>query len=440
MSGKHDRFYNEKLECLPKKELRELQTKKLRQVIHYVYENSPYYRRVLDSAGLKPGDLGGIADLQKAKLFTTKDDLRDNYPYGMLAVPRNQVAEMHATSGTTGTPTLGLHSAQDLERWGEVAARSLAMSGLGPEDVFQITPSLGMFSGGFGFYHGARKIGCTIIPSGAGFSKRQIEFMTSFGTTMFSAIVSYGFRLAEVAAEMGVDPRKDTKVRKGSFGSEIWTREMKRKLADLWDMEPYDIYGSTELCGPGVGNDCFAHDGLHIWEDHFATEVVDPKTGEVVGPEEEGELVFTTLSREAMPLLRYRSRDISELLDQSSCECGRTHQKYSEIRGRADDMLKLSGVNFWPSEVETILLRRSDLGTEYQIHVARINSTDSMTITVEAKDSTIEPATKENLAKSLEKELHDILLFTPKVSVVEPNTLPRVEVGKARRVFDDRSV
>ena len=407
--------------------------------MHYVYENSIFYKRALDSAGLKPNDIRDISVLQNAKFFTTKEDLRVNYPFGMLAVPRNRVVEMHATSGTTGTPTLGLHTAKDIEEWGEISARSLVMSGMGKDDVFQITPSLGMFSGGFGFYHGARKIGCTIVPSGAGFSKRQSEFMVHFGTTVFSAIVSYGFRLAEVATEMGIDPRKDTKVRRGIFGSEIWTKEMKRKMSNLWDLDPYDIYGSTELCGPGVGNDCYVHDGLHIWQDHFITEVVDPKTGELLGPEEEGELVFTTLSKEAMPLLRYRSKDISSLMDQITCDCGRTHQKFSEIRGRADDMLKVSGVNFWPSEVETILLRRDDLGSEYQIRVSRVNSTDRMSITVEARETGIDDHVRQKLASALGKDLHDVLLFTPEVTVVDPNTLPRVEVGKAKRVFDDRS-
>ncbi len=416
-----------------------MQEARLREAVHFAYQNSQFYRRVLDRAGLKPHNITGISDLQKAQIFTTKDDLRENYPFGMLSVSKNKVVEMHATSGTTGTPTLGLHSAQDLEEWGEIAARSLVMSGLRSDDVFQITPSLGMFSGGFGFYHGARKVGCTIVPSSAGFSKRQVEFMVDFGTTMFSAIVSYGFRLAEVATEMGVDPRRDTKVRKGIFGSEIWTREMKRKLSDLWDLDPYDIYGSTELCGPGVGNDCYLHNGLHIWQDHFLTEIVDPKTGEALGPEEEGELVFTTLTREAMPLIRYRSRDISRALDERACECGRTHQKYSEIKARADDMLKVSGVNFWPSEIERILLRRSDLGSEYQIRVDRVNSIDSMIVTVEARDSGLDLGRKEILAKSLEKDLHDVLLFTPKVVIVEPNALPRVEVGKAKRVYDDRS-
>ena len=203
--------------------------------------------------------------------------MRSAYPFGMLSVPREKVIEMHATSGTTGVPTLGLHTAKDIDVWGEVSARSLAMSGLTSHDVFQITPSLGMFSGGFGFYHGARAIGCTIVPAGSGFSKRQIQFMLDFGTTMFSAIVSYGFRLGEVALEMGIDPAKDTKVRKGIFGSETWTKEMKQKMARLWDMEPFDIYGSTELCGPGVGNDCRMHDGLHMWQDHFHAEVIGPE-------------------------------------------------------------------------------------------------------------------------------------------------------------------
>ena len=428
------------MERLPQKELSEIQTRKLREISHYAYENSPFYKKAFDHLQIRPDDIRAIEDLQKIKFFTTKDDLRQNYPYGMLAVPRDKVVEMHATSGTTGTPTLGLHTAQDIEDWGEIAARSLAMSGLTSNDVFQITPSLGMFSGGFGFYHGARKIGCTIVPSGAGFSKRQIEFMRAFGTTMFSAIVSYGFRLAEVAIEeMAIDPAKDTLVRKGIFGSEIWTKAMKKKLSQIWDMDPYDIYGFTELCGPGVGNDCLVHDGIHIWQDYYIAEIVDPKTGEPLGPEEEGELVFTTLSKEAMPLMRYRSRDVSTLLDFGpTCECGRTHKKYSEIRARTDDMLKVSGVNFWPSELETVLLKESELGPEYQIHLTRVDSIDRMVIVVESREREIDNERKISLSKKLGSELHDILLFTPEISIAEPNSLPRVEVGKTKRVFDER--
>lgn len=433
-----DNYFNNNIEKLSRKELSEIQVKKLRRISHYAYENSVFYKKSFDKAGLKPDDIRTIVDLQKASFFTTKDDLRNSYPFGMLAVPRERIVEMHATSGTTGTPTLGLHTAKDLEGWGEISARALTMAGLTKKDVFQITPSLGMFSGGFGFYHGARKVGCTIVPASAGFSKRQIQFMIDFGTTMFSAIVSYAFRLAEVAQENGIDPAKDTKVRKGIFGSEIWTKEMKAKLARIWDMDPYDIYGFTELCGPGVGNDCRLHDGIHIWQDYYLTEVVDPKTGELVGPEEEGELVFTTLDKEGMPLIRYRSRDISSLIDEPSCECGRTHQKYKQIRARADDMMKISGVNFWPSEVESVLLKEKDIGTEYQIHVTRVESTDRMRITVESKEKISDQTRKDVLAKKLSTDLHDILLFNPEIVIVDPNSLPRVEIGKTPRIFDER--
>ena len=434
-----DTYFNEKIEKLSRKELSKIQERQLRYISHYAYENSVFYKKSFDAAGLKPEDVRSIEILQKAKIFTTKDDLRRGFPFGMLAVPRERVVEMHATSGTTGTPTLGLHTAKDIDDWGEVAARALTMSGMTKDDIFQITPSLGMFSGGFGFYHGARKVGCTIVPASAGFSKRQIQFMIDFGTTMFSAIVSYAFRLAEIAHEMGIDPARDTKVRKGVFGSEMWTREMKSKISKIWDMDPYDIYGFTELCGPGVGNDCRMHDGIHIWQDYYYTEVVDPKTGEPVGPEEEGELVFTTLTKEAMPLIRYRSRDISALMDVGVCGCGRTHQKFKTIKARADDMLKISGVNFWPSEVESVLLKEGQVGTEYQIRVTKVDSTDRMQITVESKDKIEDQNARTQLGKKISASLHDVLLFNPEVVIVDPNTLPRVEVGKANRVIDERN-
>ncbi|HZW57348.1 MAG TPA: phenylacetate--CoA ligase [Nitrososphaerales archaeon] len=439
MMNERNHYHNEKMETLPQRELAAIQEKRFREILQYSYDNSVFYKKSLDRLGLKPEDVRSIRDLQDAKFFTTKDDLRLSYPFGMLAVPREKVVEMHATSGTTGTPALGLHTEKDLRDWGEVAARSLVMSGLTSKDVFQITPSLGMFSGGFGFYHGARAVGCTIVPASAGFSKRQIQFMLDFGTTMFSAIVSYAFRLAEVAAEMGIDPAKDTKVRKGIFGSEIWTKGMKQKVSELWDMEPFDVYGFTELCGPGVGNDCSMHDGLHMWQDYYLIEVVDPKTGEPLGAEEEGELVFTTLTKEAMPLIRYRSRDVSKLLDSPpACECGRTHRKYREIRARVDDMLKISGVNFWPSEVETVLLKEKDLGPEYRIHVYTENSVDRVRISVESRQKVLGESERSKLAGKLANDLHDVLLFKPEVEIVAPNSLPRVEVGKAVRVVDER--
>jgi phenylacetate-CoA ligase len=433
-------YYNPRAETASRRSIEENQSKLFRMTVHNAYENSFFYKQYFKRLKIMPREVCSLEDLQRRKFFTTKEDLRNNYPYGMLAIPRSKVAEMHATSGTTGTPTLGLHSEKDLDDWGEIAARSLVMSGLTKEDVFQITPSLGMFSGGFGFYHGGRKVGSTIVPSSAGFSKRQIQFMMDFGTTMFCAIVSYAFRLAEVANEMGIDLKKDTKARKGIFGSEIWTREMKRKLSNIWDMDPYDIYGFTELYGPGVGNDCQFHDGLHIWEDYFLVEVIDPKTLEPLGLEEEGELVFTTLKKEAMPLIRYRSRDISCLLDSfPSCDCGRTHRKYREITARSDDMIKISGINFWPSQIESLLLKEDGVGQEYRIKISKeTGALERMTIEIESKEKGLEPSRKEALSKKLTKDLHDKLLFSPEVVIVDPNSLPRIEVGKAIRVSDER--
>ncbi len=433
-----DVYFHEKAERLSRYDLTEYQRRLFKQTLEYAYENSAFYRNSFARLGLTPNDIRGIEDLQRIRFFTTKDDLRANYPFGMLAVPRDEVVEMHASSGTTGTPTLGLHTRKDLDDWGEISARSLVMAGLCQRDVFQITPSLGMFSGGFGFYHGARKVGATIVPASSGFSKRQIQFMIDFGTTMLSAIVSYAFRLAEVAQEMGIDPAKDTKVRKGIFGSEIWTREMKQKISRLWDLEPYDVYGFTELYGPGVGNDCRMHDGLHMWEDHFLVEVIDPRTAELVSPEEEGELVFTTLTKEAMPLIRYRSRDISKLYASTSCDCGRTHRRYGQIKARSDDMLKMSGVNFWPSEIESVLLKEHDLGSEYRITIDRVNSIDRMSIEVESRERIDSQKLREDLAKKLSADLHSILLFSPEIAIVDPNSLPRVEVGKSIRVIDQR--
>jgi phenylacetate-CoA ligase len=431
-------YFNKKMETLPREQIEENQKKFLRQTVDHAYRNSSFYKERLKHAGIGPDSVRSIRDLQAKKFFTTKEDLRQNYPFGLLAVPRHHVAEMHATSGTTGTPTLGLHTERDLDDWAEISARCLVMSGLTKRDVFQITPSLGMFSGGFGFYHGVRKVGATIVPASAGFSKRQIQFMIDFETTMFSAIVSYAFRLAEVAQEMGIDLKKQTKVRKGIFGSEIWTREMKTRLANIWDMEPFDIYGFTELYGPGVGNDCVKHDGLHIWEDYFLVEIIDPETGEEVGPEEEGELVFTTLRKEAMPLIRYRSRDVSSLLDSLSCECGRTHRRYEEIRARSDDMIKVSGVNFWPSQIETILLKEGDVGPEYKVNISRVSSVDRMIIEVESKEKIADQEKRDVISRKLAKALHDTLLFSPEIRIVDPNSLPRVEVGKAIRINDER--
>jgi phenylacetate-CoA ligase len=431
-------YFNRKLETLDQKEIQDLQLRRFRQTVNLAF-GSTMYRRAFKQLKRGPDDIRTIEDLRKMHFFTTKDDLRAAYPLGASAVQRQEIVEMHATSGTTGTPVVGLHTSKDLEDWGDIAARCLAMSGLAKDDVFQITPSLGMFSGGFGFYHGARKVGCTIVPASAGLSQRQIRFMVDFKTTMFAAIVSYALRLAEVALEEGIDLKTQTAVRKGIFGSEIWTRETKSRIANLWDLEPYDIYGFTELYGPGVGGDCRLHDGLHIWQDHFLVEVIDPNTGDPVGPEEKGELVFTTLTKEAMPLLRFRSRDISFLIDSLSCDCGRTHRRYKEIIGRSDDMVKVSGVNFWPSSLESILLREDSLSHEYKITISRTKEgLDRVMVEVESKDP-IEEIKNAQLSERLAREIRNTTLFSPEIRVVSPGSLPRSELGKKQKIFDERS-
>ncbi|HIQ29406.1 MAG TPA: phenylacetate--CoA ligase family protein [Candidatus Caldiarchaeum subterraneum] len=433
-----ERYYNERMERIDRKELLELQNRRFRATVKHAYENVQYYKKAMDEKGVKPEDIKGVEDISKLP-FTTKQTLRDNYPFGMMAVPKDEIVEIHATSGTTGQPTLGLYTVNDIEVWSEVSARSLTMSGLTKQDIFQITPSFGMFTGGFGFYHGARKIGAFIVPAGAGFSKRQIQYMIDFGTTMVCAVVSYILRLTETAHEMGIDPAKDTQVRKGVFGSEIWTEEMKKKISKAWEMDVYDIYGFTELCGPGVANDCKYHEGLHVWEDHFLIEVIDPKTGEQLGPEEEGELVFTTLTKEAMPLLRYRSRDLAKVIDSIECDCGRTHRRITPIRGRLDDMIKVRGVGVWPSAVEQTIMKYPEIGMEYQIQVTRKEALDYLKILVESKEK-MDEFRKRELADKLSEELHNVLMIKPEVEVLDPMTLPRQEVGKAKRVIDNRQV
>ncbi|MEM1943669.1 MAG: phenylacetate--CoA ligase [Candidatus Caldarchaeum sp.] len=434
---KEARFFNRQLETMPRREIEAVRDQRIRWTVRHAYENNVFYRRKLDSAGVRPDDVKTASDLSKLP-FTTKDDLRSLYPYGILAVPRTELLEVHATSGTTGVPTLGFYTQNDIDVWGEVSARCLTMSGLTKKDILQITPSFGMFTGGFGFYYGARRVGAMVVPTGAGFSRRQIQYMIDFGTTMVCAVVSYVLRLTETALEMGVDPRRDTLVRKGVFGSEMWTKEMKKRVADAWDMDVYDIYGFTELCGPGVANDCHLHDGLHLWEDHFYAEVVDPKTGEPVEPEEKGELVFTTLTKEASPVIRYRCRDISYMYDSTSCDCGRTHRRIGYISGRVDDMIKVSGVSIWPSAVETVLLKYPELGVEYQIVVSREDGRDRVRVVAELSRD-FKPADLNRLRRKLEEDLRETLMTGVEVELVEPMTLQRQEVGKAKRVLDMRS-
>ncbi|MEM1646620.1 MAG: hypothetical protein QXL96_12375, partial [Ignisphaera sp.] len=308
----------------------------------------------------------------------------------------------------------------------------LAAAGLTQNDVIQITPSFSLFTGGFGFFYGARKIGACIVPIGPGFSKRQIYVMIKLGTTMLAGIANYALRLAEVAFELGIDPAKDTKVRKGVFGAEMWSNALRKKIEKIWDMETFDIYGMAELYGPGTAIDCEYHEGLHVWEDHYLVEVVDPKTGESVDIEEKGELIVTTLTKDAVPLIRYRTRDITRILDIKQCECGRTHKKIDRIQGRTDDMFIINGVNIWPSTIEAVLHNNPLIGNEYQIIAVLGESGDKLIVRVESAKS-LSKEEKNLLEKNIAETLKEVILVTPVVEVVEPGTLPRSE-GKARRV------
>jgi len=431
-------YWDKHIETLNREELRKLQFKRLKEILIKVYENVRFYHELFHKVNLKPDDIKDLNDIKKLP-FTTKDDLRNNYPFGLLAVPKEEIVEVHMTSGTTGIPTPNFLTIRDVEIWSELIARSLYMGGLRKTDVFQITPSFSLFTGGFSFFYGARKIGAFIVPTGPGNTKRQIELMKELGTTAFSAIVSYAVRLTEVALEMGVDPKRDLKVRKAYIGSEVSTPELKKRLSEIWDMDVYDAYGQTETYGgPSVGQDCPLHDGIHVWEDHFLIEIVDPKTGEVIeDPEEKGELVITTLTKDALPLIRYRTRDLTYLYDDKVHDCGRTHRRIGWIIGRTDDAIKYKGVLFWPSYIESLVLKYKDLSEHYQIELIGKEGSENMIIKIESKRK-LDDIDRRKLEKIIEEDIRKNYFFTATVEIVEPYTLPRFETGKAKRVIDKR--
>ncbi|MEM1541904.1 MAG: phenylacetate--CoA ligase [Ignisphaera sp.] len=425
-------IWNPSAECMNRSDLVELQLKRLKMQVHRLFSTAGYYRRKMKELGVSPDDIKSLDDLKKLP-FTTKDDLRELQPFDHMVVPLEEVVEVHGTSGTTGEPVFMYYTARDIENWSEIMARSLASAGLTKKDILQITPSFSLFTGGFGFFYGARKIGAFIVPTGPGFSRRQIYVMMKLGTTMIAGVANYALRLAEVAYEMGIDPAKDTKVRKGVFGAEMWSDSLRKKIEKIWDMETFDIYGMAELYGPGTAIDCQYHLGLHVWEDHYLVEVIDPKTGEPLEPEEKGELVVTTLTKDAVPLIRYRTRDITRILDTKSCSCGRTHIKIDRIQGRTDDMFIINGVNIWPSAIEAVLFKYPFIGNEYQIIVKKSNGGDKLLIKVESIRNLTEQE-KEVLGKKLQYEIKETVLVTPDIEIVDPNTLPRSE-GKAKRLY-----
>ncbi len=429
-----DHLFNAKMETLTRDKIRELQLKRLKQTVKLVYDNVPFYKKKFKELKIKPEDIKTLDDVRKLP-FTTKNDLRDNAPFGMMATSLDNCIELHASSGTTGIPVTVCYTPGDIEVWSEVMARCLSMSGLTKKDVFQNPIPYGTFTGAFGFHYGAQKVGALVIPSGMGQSERQIKLMEYYGTTFISGVASYALRLGQVAHEIGIDPKK-LKVRAGLFGAEMFTKGLKQRIIEAWDMDVHDIYGLTEMCGPGVSTDCDQHNGLHLWEDHFLIECVDPKTLEPVGLEEEGEIVLTTLTKEGMPLLRYRTRDIAKIFDVKKCDCGRTHVKHSTIKGRSDDMVIIRGTNIYPGQIESVLMKHPGVGSNWRMVLTTEDGNDGLIVEVESKKQ-LTQIDAINMEKMLENEIKTVIVFTPTVKVLPPNGIPETGL-KAKRVVDNR--
>lgn len=430
-------YFNREMETLSRAEIEALQLQRLRHTVAHCMQ-SPFYKKRFEQAGLKPADIQSLADLRKIP-FTTKQDLRDTYPFGMASVPLRDCVRLHSSSGTTGTPTVILHTRNDLDEWANQVARNLWMVGLRPDDVFQNSSGYGMFTGGLGFQYGAERLGMLTIPAAAGNSLRQIKFMTDFGTTALHAVPSYVTRLREVMDSVGVDPRRDTKLRVLAIGAEPHSEEQRRRIEEMMGVKAYNSFGMSEMCGPGVGFECPEQNGLHFWEDYYIVEIVDPDTLEPVPDGQVGELVLTTLCREAMPLLRYRTRDLTRVLGRS-CPCGRNHVRLDRMRGRSDDMMVLRGVNIFPIQIEKILMQFTELASNYLITLTTDDDNDNMTVEVELEDLFTDDYSRlQTLQKNIQRALKDEILLTPHVKLVPKGSLP-VSEGKAVRVIDKRKV
>ena len=430
-------YFNREMETLSRAEIEALQLQRLQQTVAQCMQ-SPFYKKRFEEIGLKPEAIQSLQDLRKIP-FTTKQDLRDTYPFGMASVPLRECVRLHSSSGTTGTPTVILHTQRDLDEWANQVARNLWMVGLRPDDVFQNSSGYGMFTGGLGFQYGAERLGMLTIPAAAGNSLRQIKFMTDFGTTAVHAVPSYVTRLREVMDSVGVDPRRDTKLRVLAIGAEPHSEEQRRRIEEMMGVKAYNSFGMSEMCGPGVGFECPEQNGLHFWEDYYIVEIVDPETLEPVPDGEVGELVLTTLCREAMPLLRYRTRDLTRVLGRS-CPCGRNHVRLDRMRGRSDDMMVLRGVNIFPIQIEKILMQFPELANNYLITLTTDDDNDNMLVEVELEELFTDDYQRlQALQKRIQRALKDEILLTPHVKLVPKNTLP-VSDGKAVRVIDKRKV
>jgi phenylacetate-CoA ligase len=430
-------FWNEEFETLPRAAIESLQLKRLQQVVQKACATVPFYRESFARAKVTPEMIRTLGDLRRLP-FTLKQDMRDNYPYGLFAVPLEEIVRIHASSGTTGKPTVVGYTQRDIEMWSELMARSFVAAGAHRGDIIHNAYGYGLFTGGLGAHYGAEKLGASVIPMSGGNTKKQIMIMQDFGSTVLTCTPSYSLYLAEAAAEEGVDLR-ELKLRIGIFGAEPWTEEIRAEIEAKLNIKAIDIYGLSEILGPGVAIECIeAQKGLHIWEDHFIPEIIDPATGEVLPLGEQGELVITTITKEGIPMIRYRTRDITRLIPEP-CICGRTHVRLARMSGRSDDMLIIRGVNVFPSQIESVLMAVEGVEPHYQLIVDREENLDTLEVQVEVNEKTFSDEIKvlQELSTRIRKEIKDILGITCKVRLVEPKSIARSE-GKAKRVIDKR--
>ncbi|KPF98581.1 phenylacetate--CoA ligase [Rhodopseudomonas sp. AAP120] len=426
------------IETMPRPQLAALQFERLRKIVERAYRDVAHYRRTFDEAGVKPGDLTSLADLAKFP-FTKKTDLRDNYPFGMFAVPRAQMPRIHASSGTTGKPTVVGYTRNDLDVWAELMARSMVGAGVSPDDIVHNAYGYGLFTGGLGAHYGAERLGCTVVPASGGGTERQVQLIADFGANALCCTPSYALNIAEVAEQMGINLR-DAPLRVGLFGAEPWSGAMRRDLEARLGIKAVDVYGLSEIMGPGVACECaVAQNGLHGWEDHFLFETIDPETLQVLPMGAPGELVITTLTKEALPMIRYRTRDITSL-NLEPCACGRTHVRIMRVTGRDDDMLIIRGVNVYPSQVESVLIGFPGIAPHYQIVLTREKALDAMTVEVEiAPDAPRDEAALAKKASEVTHHIKSLIGVTCKVAVKSPGEVPRSQ-GKAVRVKDQRNI
>ncbi len=431
-------IWNKSRECLSRDKMRTLQGQLLAEMIERVYYNVPFYREKMQQAGIEPSDIKGVDDLSRLP-FTTKNDLRDNYPFGLFAVPMSEIVRLHASSGTTGKPTVVGYTRKDLNTWSEVVARTMGCAGIHKHDVIQIAYGYGLFTGGLGIHYGSEKIGAVVIPVSGGNTKRQLQLMQDFGSTALACTPSYALYLAEAIEENGISD-KSLKIRVGIFGAEPWTENMRREIEAKLHIKAIDIYGLSEVIGPGVASECEHQNGLHVNEDHFIPEIIDPNTGEVLPEGVTGELVFTTVTKEGLPLVRYRTRDLTSL-NYEKCECGRTLVRMAKCSGRSDDMLIIRGVNLFPSQVETVLLEISETKPHYRIVVDRVNNLDILTVEVEVEEEFfLDKISQLQMVKQkIQHNLESSLGISVQVRLVEPKTIERSE-GKSVRVIDNRKL